>query len=214
VNKKDVISFTKQLESFLEDYIFYVNTYDMDTNWYEKQNSLQRRTPLIAKIVTEVTDNSSYIINNNTYSFHHVLASTLQDRADEKKYYDETKALVIMMINESIGNIENDTIPSKDIKPRLPILDDILCARCLKLIDSGVPFDIVIREATLVFEVLKMARGIFAYWRNPFHHKLNDKTELTLAWSVVGVIDSILAEINASSVVAPKIIVPSKKESV
>ena len=60
---------------------------------------------------------------------------------------------------------------------------------------------------------LKMTRGIFAYWRNPFHHTLNDRTELSLAWSVVGVIDSLLAEIDASVISDAIVSDSNKKES-
>jgi len=252
VKKTDLATYRNELESFLKEYGDYLHS--VHGAYYrgnvELRTSLQRRTPLIARIVSVVNDRGSYTIQKNTFSFHETLAFTLQEDADEKDFWGSTKAHVIRTINESIGNIDNDTIPTRDIKPRLPIRDDILNQRCLTLINSGVPFDTVIREATLVFEerlrtkishdriseifpssaeqtgeklvnrllsvenpvivisedkgkreaFLKMTRGIFAYWRNPFHHTLNDKTKLSLAWSVVGVIDSLLSEIDASPI--------------
>lgn len=44
----------------------------------------------------------------------------------------------------------------------------------------------------------KMVVGIIAYLRNPSHHSLDDKTEWSLAWSVVGIIDSLLSQLQNS----------------
>lgn len=44
----------------------------------------------------------------------------------------------------------------------------------------------------------KMAVGIMAYLRNPSHHFLDDKIEWALAWSVVGIIDSLLSVLKNS----------------
>lgn len=44
----------------------------------------------------------------------------------------------------------------------------------------------------------RMVVGIIAYLRNPSHHSLNDDTEWSLAWSVVGIVDSLLSELDNS----------------
>lgn len=41
-----------------------------------------------------------------------------------------------------------------------------------------------------------MVVGVISYLRNPSHHTLNDDTEWSLAWSVVGIIDNLLSEID------------------
>ncbi len=42
--------------------------------------------------------------------------------------------------------------------------------------------------------------GIVSYLRNPHHHKLDDRTEWTWAWSIVGFIDKLLAEIETCEI--------------
>jgi hypothetical protein len=44
----------------------------------------------------------------------------------------------------------------------------------------------------------KMVVGIISYLRNPSHHSLNEDTEWSLAWSVVGIVDSLLSELDGS----------------
>lgn len=44
----------------------------------------------------------------------------------------------------------------------------------------------------------KMVVGIISYLRNPSHHSLNEDTEWSLAWSVVGIVDSLLSELDNS----------------
>jgi len=44
----------------------------------------------------------------------------------------------------------------------------------------------------------KMVVGIMSYLRNPSHHSLNEDTEWSLAWSVVGIVDSLLSELDGS----------------
>lgn len=50
----------------------------------------------------------------------------------------------------------------------------------------------------------KMVIGIISYLRNPSHHSLNEKTAWSLAWSVVGIIDSLLSELDNSYVSGEK----------
>jgi len=44
----------------------------------------------------------------------------------------------------------------------------------------------------------KMVVGMISYLRNPSHHSLNEDTEWALAWSVVGIVDSLLSELDNS----------------
>jgi hypothetical protein len=42
----------------------------------------------------------------------------------------------------------------------------------------------------------KIMLGVFAYLRNPFHHQIDDTTEWSWSWSIVGFIDHLLHELN------------------
>jgi hypothetical protein len=42
----------------------------------------------------------------------------------------------------------------------------------------------------------KILSGVFSYLRNPHHHKLDDKTEWSWAWSTTGLIDRLLFEVD------------------
>lgn len=48
----------------------------------------------------------------------------------------------------------------------------------------------------------KMMTGVFAYLRNPYHHTINKNIEWSWAWSVVGLIDRLLLEIDSCEVQA------------
>lgn len=50
-----------------------------------------------------------------------------------------------------------------------------------------------------------MVVGIIAYLRNPSHHSLNDETDWSLAWSVVGIVDSLLSELDNSYISQEKL---------
>lgn len=43
----------------------------------------------------------------------------------------------------------------------------------------------------------KIMVGAFAYLRNPFHHRLSDTTEWSWSWSIVGLIDHLLHELDS-----------------
>jgi len=47
-----------------------------------------------------------------------------------------------------------------------------------------------------------MLLGVFGYLRNPYHHNIDSNTEWSWAWSVVGLIDSLLADIDSCTVSA------------
>ena len=67
-----------------------------------------------------------------------------------------------------------------------------------KLLSPNKPVIVISDKQTERVAFHKMVVGIIAYLRNPSHHFLDDKTEWSLAWSVVGVIDSILSELENS----------------
>jgi|WetSurMetagenome_2_1015567.scaffolds.fasta_scaffold143356_1 hypothetical protein len=50
----------------------------------------------------------------------------------------------------------------------------------------------------------KMVVGVITYLRNPSHHTLNDDTDWSLAWSVVGIVDSLISEIGNAYVAEDK----------
>lgn len=64
-----------------------------------------------------------------------------------------------------------------------------------KLLSSNEPIIIVSDKPQERIAFHKMVVGIIAYLRNPSHHSLNDETEWSLAWSVVGLIDNLLSEL-------------------
>jgi hypothetical protein len=256
--KNNLINFLEKFNNYVDMVLgqIYYNSQDKTNT----RTWLQRKTSLISKMVIETNIRSSYTIEKTSVDFHGVLTYTLQDENHEKILWLKLKDHVISVINESIGNIENDTIPVHEIKPRIPIKDETLNRRCVNLINTGTPYDTVIREATLIYEerirnkvthdqlselipnsadqtgeklaakllsvnkpiikisddlnkreaFLKITRGIFSYWRNPFHHYLDDKTESSLAWSVLGIIDSLLREIDESAVIEENISVLEK----
>jgi hypothetical protein len=43
-----------------------------------------------------------------------------------------------------------------------------------------------------------MMIGIISYLRNPSHHSLNDDIDWAFAWSLVGLVDSLLYELDNS----------------
>jgi len=48
----------------------------------------------------------------------------------------------------------------------------------------------------------KMLTGVFAYLRHPYHHRLDAETEWSWAWSIVGLVDQLLFEVEQSVVTA------------
>lgn len=58
----------------------------------------------------------------------------------------------------------------------------------------------------------KMVVGIISYLRNPSHHSLNEDTEWALAWSVVGIVDSFLSELDNSYISGEKPKTKSRKK--
>lgn len=76
-----------------------------------------------------------------------------------------------------------------------------------KLLGPPNPAIVVSEKKDECLAFYKMVVGVVAYLRNPSHHSLNDDTDWTLAWSVIGIVDSLLSEIEGSYVAGeePKI---------
>jgi len=244
----DLNSYRGTLEEFLGRYINYTE----HPGWYSsvERTWLQRKITLVDKIVSQLVyrNRLRYPLRNEVYDFHAVLAFTVMEDASEDENWDGAKAYIVTVINDAMGNIENDTIPSKEIEPVIPIKDAVLRERCLDLLQAPGNFDRAINQATLVLEArirdsvpsyeklsevvpeskdlfgealankllsptkplivvsdkpnervafLKIVVGIIAYFRNPSHHFLDDKTRWSLAWSVVGIIDSLLSQLES-----------------
>ncbi len=45
--------------------------------------------------------------------------------------------------------------------------------------------------------------GVVSYLRNPYHHRLDDQTEWSWAWSAVGLIDKLLTDIDGCDIRNP-----------
>lgn len=68
------------------------------------------------------------------------------------------------------------------------------------LLSPNKPIVVVSTDKKEQTAFMKMTIGVFAYLRNPFHHSLDDQTKWSLAWSVVGLIDTLLTELDNSYV--------------
>jgi len=244
-------NYRKTLEEFLQKYIEYtdfIKHYSSPSRSAEMRKWLQRKTDLVDLIIKRVHYEPEYSTKGEEYTFYSVLASTLEEGVDKEELWEWFKVHVTRIINEGIGNIENNTIVLKEIEPVIPIRDQTLRNRCLDLLKARGDFDRVINQATQVLEARlrdsmsyeelcevipeakehigeplankllspnkpvivvsdkavervafhKMVVGIIAYLRNPSHHFLDDKTEWSLAWSVVGLVDSLLSELENS----------------
>lgn len=143
----DLENYKKTLEEFLKNYIKYTDhiSYYRPSNWSDEIRTwLQRKTNLVDLIINRVHYEPDYTIKGQTYTFYSVLASTLQEGANKDQLWKEIKAHVIRIINEGIGNIENNTIILKEIEPVIPIKDETLRKRCLDLLKAPGSFDRVI----------------------------------------------------------------------
>lgn len=252
MNKMTLEGYKSHLESFLKDYGEFKSS-----GYYSKteqlRTRLQRAIPLVSQIVDAVHGGHSLNIESKTITFRQALAYSLTGNIpDEHQKFLESN--IELTLNEAIGNIVNGTIPTREIQPVLPIMNEDLRKRCMDLLNAPGSFDRVIREATVVLEhrlrakisherlsevipssaeqigeslankllspsnpvivvsedklervaFLKMIQGVFAYLRNSSHHSLDDKTKWSLAWSVVGLIDSLLIELDHSYVSGEK----------
>jgi hypothetical protein len=202
---------------------------------------MQRQLNLVSNIIDAVHGGRSFTLNTSEeINFLQALSYVLTNNVskDHRKFIESN---VESILNEAIGNIVNETIPSKQIVPIIPIKDDELKKRCLDLLNAPGSFDRVINQTTQILEARlrsripfeklceivpetknqigenlahkllappnpvivvsdkpeecsafhKMVVGVIVYLRNPSHHSLNDNTERALAWSVVGIVDSL-----------------------
>jgi hypothetical protein len=251
VTQFDLATYRQTLETFLReygDYLHELRTHPTSGWSSTLRTNLQRKTTLINRIVSSSVDTYrlTYVLNDKPYLFHAVLGFTLMENATEyEALLDSARSYIISIINEAIGNIENNTLPATEIQPALPIKDEILRKRCLDLLQGAGDLDRAINQATLVLETRlrdsipyeklsevipedkdrvgeplankllspskpvvvisdkpseraafhKVVVGMIAYFRNPSHHFLDDKTKSSLAWSVVGIIDSLLSQL-------------------
>ncbi len=143
------------LGSFLQNYIeysAYVRLFSSQVT--EGRTSLQRQITLVARIIDHVVgnDRATYHIQDWTPSFHETLAFTLTQTPKKHSWWENANSHIIAVINEGIGNIENNTLPSKETEPVIPIKDETLRERCLDLLQAPGNFDRVINQATQVFE--------------------------------------------------------------
>ncbi|MGD0352364.1 MAG: TIGR02391 family protein [Dehalococcoidia bacterium] len=69
-----------------------------------------------------------------------------------------------------------------------------------KLFSPDNPVLVVSSERQKQASFHRIMLGVFSYLRNPYHHKLDPVTEWSWAWSTVGLIDRLLAEIEGCSV--------------
>ncbi len=248
--KKDTLdTYKSELESFLKDYEEYVELRGgyAGAKREDLRKSLQRKSSLIWVIISAVHGGISLTLKSKAVlSFEQALHQSLTDAIQDQDSRSFVESHIVLVLNKAIGNIDNNTIPTQEISPILPIMDEELKKRCLHLLSGSHPLDTVIRESTVILEdrlrgkfsheklseiipssvdqmgetlvnkllspndpkiviskdkaeriaFYKMMIGIVAYLRNPFHHSLNDKTKLSLAWSVVGLVDSLLTELD------------------
>ncbi|MCJ7515589.1 MAG: TIGR02391 family protein [Dehalococcoidia bacterium] len=69
-----------------------------------------------------------------------------------------------------------------------------------KLLSPENPVLVVSSERQKQAAFHRIMLGVFSYLRNPYHHTLDSLTEWSWAWSTVGLIDRLLAEIESCSV--------------
>jgi hypothetical protein len=69
-----------------------------------------------------------------------------------------------------------------------------------KLLSPARPVIVVSDDKLERTAFLKMVQGVFAYLRNSSHHSLDNRTKRSLAWSVVGLVDALLLELDNSYV--------------
>lgn len=69
-----------------------------------------------------------------------------------------------------------------------------------KLLSPDKPVLVISAEKQKRIAFHRIMLGVFSYLRNPYHHKLDPLTEWSWAWSTVGLVDRLLAEIDCCSV--------------
>lgn len=69
-----------------------------------------------------------------------------------------------------------------------------------RLLSPRNPVIIVSSEKQKQVAFHQITSGVFSYLRNPYHNRLDPSTEWSWAWSTVGLMDRLLAEVDGSSI--------------
>ena len=106
------------------------------------------------------------------------------------------------VINQATQVLEarlRDSLPYKELCELIPESKEHVGEHLAnKLLSPSKPVIVISDKQTERVAFHKIVVGIIAYLRNPSHHFLDDKTEWALAWSVVGMIDSLLSQLEGS----------------
>ncbi len=150
MDKRKLNEYRNTLEEFLSEYEIYATR--GYTGQDKRRTKLQRNLKLVSNIVSLVHGGCSLRLSNSTtINFYTALSYSLTDNlSGEQLNFVESN--IQCTLNEAIGNIVNNTIPTKQIKPVLPIMDEELKKRCLDLLNAPGKFDTSVREATLILE--------------------------------------------------------------
>lgn len=69
-----------------------------------------------------------------------------------------------------------------------------------KLFKHDKPILSISSDKTIRLALHKILIGIFSYLRNPYHHRLDDQTEWSWSWSIVGLIDQLLLDVDSCTI--------------
>jgi hypothetical protein len=141
MNKDQLDEYKNVLEIFLNDYQKYINSYSTrygSGDYYDDslKTKMQRELSLVSKIVASVHGGCSLKLSESeTVNFRQALSNILTNNISKaNRIFLESN--VESILNQAIGNIVNDTIPSLQIEPIIPIKDDELKKRCLDLLNA------------------------------------------------------------------------------
>ncbi|MSQ06227.1 MAG: hypothetical protein EXR54_09715 [Dehalococcoidia bacterium] len=72
-----------------------------------------------------------------------------------------------------------------------------------KLLNPGSPILSISGDKARRVAFRNLLVGWFSYLRNPCHHRLDDSTEWSWAWSTVGLIDKLLSDFDNCTLQTP-----------
>jgi len=128
-----------------------------------------------------------------------VLRSRCTEMLAAPGYYDTVIREATTILEARI----KDRVPAADLTAAIPNPLDRAGEQLVnRLFDPGKPilvFGSRIEQANLC----AMLRGTFAYLRNPSHHTIDDSVEWSWAWSVVGLIDQLLNNVDSCTYQKP-----------
>lgn len=139
------------------------------------------------------------------------LSKRCSDLLNSPGSFDRVINQATQVLEERIRN----SVPYEKLCELIPLAKEQIGEPLVnKLLSPNNPVIVVSDKQPERIAFHKMVVGIIAYLRNPSHHSLNDDTEWSLAWSVVGLIDSLLSELDHSYVSGekPKNKRPKKKK--